>query len=116
MVIWFISLILTSISLDKVVTSSSIPSIPSANDSSSHQLHQNDDIAIDIPGIELQLSPPNNNDNDVPIQVIYTNYTTTLYKPSKGIVLLLHAHILHSNSSLHHQIANHVLDCQRNYV
>ena len=91
MMIWFISLILTTISLDKVnASSSSIPSVSS--DSSSHQQNQNDDFAIDIPGIELQLSPPNNNDDDVPIQVVYTNYTTTLYnKPSKGIVLLLHA-------------------------
>jgi len=91
MMIWFISLILTTISLDKVIASSSIQSAPSTDDS--HQLKQNDDIAIDIPGIELQLSPPNNNnDDDVPIQVVYTNYTTTLYsKPSKGIALLLHA-------------------------
>jgi len=91
MVIWFISLILTTISLDRVIASSSI-STPSYDYSSSHQLKQNDDIAIDIPGIELQLSPPNNSDDGVPIQVVYTNYTTTLYnKPSKGIVLLLHA-------------------------
>jgi len=91
MLIWFISLILTTISLDRVNASSSI-STPSYDYSSSHQLKQNDDIAIDIPGIELQLSPPNNNDDDVPIQVVYTNYTTTPYnKPSKGIVLLLHA-------------------------
>ena len=89
MVIWFISLIVTTISLDKVIASSSIPSAPS----SSHQPHQNDDIiAIDIPGVELQLSQPNRDDDDVPIQAVYTNYTTTLYnEPSKGIVLLLHA-------------------------
>jgi len=75
-------------SLDKVIASSSIPSAPSSDDSSSHQERQND-IAIDIPGIELQLSP---HDDDVPIQVVYTNYTTNLYnKPPKDIVLLLHA-------------------------
>ena len=90
MVIWFISLIVTTISLDKVIASSSIQSTPSTDVSSSYQ--QNDDIAIDIPGVELQLPLPNR--DDVPIQVVYTNYTTitTLHnEPSKGIVLILHA-------------------------
>ena len=96
--IWLFALIWTTISLDNIMIASSTSTkrryIAQQNAQPNIQTKKenNKDIAIEIPGIELQIPYPTDSNED-PIQIVYTDYTTitNTTPPPRGIVLLLHA-------------------------
>ena len=96
--IWLFALIWTTISLDNIMIASSTSTKrrysaqQNAQPNIQTKKENNKDIAIEIPGIELQIPYPTDSNED-PIQIVYTDYTTitNTTPPPRGIVLLLHA-------------------------
>ena len=97
--IWLFALIWTTISLDNIMIASSnstkrrqYSAQQNAQPNIQTKKENNKDIAIEIPGIELQIPSPTDSNED-PIQIVYTDYTaiTNTTTPPRGIVLLLHA-------------------------
>ena len=96
--IWLFALIWTTISLDNIMIASSTSTKrrysaqQNAQPNIQTKKENNKDIAIEIPGIELQIPYPTDSNED-PIQIVYTDYTaiTNTTTPPRGIVLLLHA-------------------------
>eukprot|EP00579_Thalassiosira_antarctica_P029014 CAMPEP_0202021278 /NCGR_PEP_ID=MMETSP0905-20130828/46522_1 /ASSEMBLY_ACC=CAM_ASM_000554 /TAXON_ID=420261 /ORGANISM="Thalassiosira antarctica, Strain CCMP982" /LENGTH=343 /DNA_ID=CAMNT_0048583103 /DNA_START=108 /DNA_END=1136 /DNA_ORIENTATION=- len=90
-IIWTVALIWTASTLEE--TQSAIHHAKQQdeiNPQNTSSKNNEDDIAKEIPGIELQISSPVSNED--PIQIVYTNNTTTaIITSSKGLVLLLHA-------------------------
>ena len=94
--IWLFALIWTMISIDNnMIASQTISATKSRYIAQQNaQPHitlekEKKDIAIEIPGIELQIPSPT--DTEDPIQIVYTDYTITNTTTPRGIVLLLHA-------------------------